>query len=198
METTLLLIEYPQMIPHRKAVASEEEALARLEYWSEIIKTNGDPHIMGTSPEDYARFTPDELELLYTNITGQEATEADRKSIQARLTTVVSDNIPLDNTDLDWLKKKLGRPLAAPVHGAAKKSAPAPATSAPVAIKRPKPGTASALVWEEADKALPSAGVELDRAFRDMVIDNCVSAGIAKATAATQYAKWKKDHLANG
>lgn len=58
-----------------------------------------------------------------------------------------------------------------------------PVKKTPVA-KRPKPGTTSALVWDTADA--------LSTFSREEIIKILVERGVNKATASTQYSRWKK------
>lgn len=63
---------------------------------------------------------------------------------------------------------------------------------------RPVSGTTTGLVWEFCDTVratMPAAPIG-DKALRTEIIAHCVREGIHPATAATQYAKWKRaqDH----
>jgi hypothetical protein len=57
-------------------------------------------------------------------------------------------------------------------------------------VARPKEGTATGAVWDICDEmTLANGGVIPDR---KLVIDKCVEEGVNKATASTQFGKWKK------
>lgn len=58
-------------------------------------------------------------------------------------------------------------------------------------VTRPKTGTATATVWEIAEKLSNEAGAVAKRAD---VMKACEAAGINASTTATQYGKWRKFH----
>lgn len=58
-------------------------------------------------------------------------------------------------------------------------------------VTRPKAGTATATVWEIAERLSNEAGAVAKRAD---VMKACEEAGINAATTATQYGKWRKFH----
>lgn len=58
-------------------------------------------------------------------------------------------------------------------------------------VTRPKTGTATATVWEIAEKLSNEAGAVAKRAD---VMKACEAAGINSSTTATQYGKWRKFH----
>lgn len=94
---------------------------------------------------------------------------------------VNTEQMTMRKTPPDWASKK-------------KKAAPTVPTgdgSTPVPTKPRKAG-ATAKVWEIADVVLTEVGSEDIKALRAAIMDACITDGINKATAGTQYSKWKK------
>lgn len=86
------------------------------------------------------------------------------------------DHLP-SLTPADWASPKKPKPVATAGGGSSAPSRPG--------------GGATAQVHAVAD-GLKEAGTVTGRADRNKVIDACIAAGINKATAATQYARWAK------
>ena len=95
------------------------------------------------------------------------------------------DELPLDTTPLRELERQVALicPAAEPVaEGGEPGEAPA----------RPRTAGATGRVWVIADEVLQKRGGVIDKETRTQIIAACEVAGINAATAATQFAKWKK------
>lgn len=174
--------------------AEGKDMTRRLEYWADILIPESDFYIGGESRRDFAHFTLMELKMLHRNTIEEELTTEDYQ--KATLTVYnLSQKLETNEASLGELVKKLGKPLAEPtVKPQIEKRAMKPVSSQPT---RPGAGTTTARVWEIADEMMvgdPDVDFE-SKEFRQAVIEICGNETINPSTAATQFAKWKRDQL---
>lgn len=170
------------------------EVLDRCEHWAEILMPKSEFYILGDTKKDLKPFSMLELQMLYRNETGREIRgNSTREGAIENVHWVVS-KFPEDDTPLNELKEKLGKPIKAPTFKpVSEKAEPKQKTSGELP-KRPKANSMTARAWECGDyyyaqDEWPDINA---KEFRDYVIGVCVESGVNKATAATQFAKWKK------
>lgn len=163
-------------------VHEDDECLA---YWADILIPQGNYTIRGTKGKDFSVFTQLELRLFYQSLTGAEPPENTEYGSLIRGLQIEIDKIEVDETSLDVLKEKLGRPLSEPDTG----PKPWDEKETVQALKRPGADTATGKVWGFADQLMQEQG---DIPDRKEVIKICEAKGIHPSTASTQYGKWKK------
>lgn len=169
------------------------------EYWADILAPTSDFLVTGTEGKNYSCYTPYELRLLYYNTTGQAVPENIQYSKLIQGIVKIAKELILDETSVEDLEKKLGRPLKpvdprpVPEKGGRKPNPGSTSSSKPVT--RPKAGSATGKVWDIADGLYKASG-EIPN--RTEVVDKCSAEGINPSTASTQYGKWKKHLSAQG
>jgi hypothetical protein len=177
-----------------------KDSVARLEVWAEILAPKDDFLITGEEKRCYASFTLMELKLLYRNTASREL---DVDSYSKALTEVarLAEQVPDDETGFVDLLAKLGKPMpeqsAAPAPEKKSKANSSPkakkATDPDALPSRPKEGSATAKVWEIADKLFEEFKPDLaDKDFRNYVIEQAEKEGLNPSTAQVQFGKWKK------
>lgn len=182
------------------------ESLEQAECWADILAPTHDFLITGVESERaFSVYTHFELRLLYQNTTGQGTHESMEYSTLLKGVYQIAEELIVDETSLEDLKKKAGKSRkknkvdcttdTAPVPDTKKKKTSSTATKVP---GRPKEGSTTAKVWGIADTMhADDPGLGFDsKDFRKCVMEECEKQGINKATAATQFGKWKK-HLNN-
>lgn len=174
--------------------ADGKDAVRRLEYWADILIPKKDFYIGGEAKRDFSVFTRMELKMIYNKAAGEAHRSEDYQKLIVAVYEIGQRMEP-DDTTIGPLVKKLGKPLSEPsVKPQKEKRAVKPSSAQPT---RPRAGTTTARVWEIADELLRGdPGIDFEsKAFRQHVIDTCGSETINPSTAATQFAKWKRDHL---
>lgn len=173
------------------------ETIEQAMYWADILAPNEDYRINGLDNKDYSCYTPYELRMLYYNTSGNLLRDNFEYSKLLQGVTYIAGNLPVDDTPIDVLRKKLGRDIdptavePAPEKPTRGKS-PSSGSGSGGAPTRPKAGTATGRVWEIADSLVESDGTLPERST---VVEKATAEGINPATVSTQYGKWKKHQL---
>jgi hypothetical protein len=161
----------------------------------------------------FAKLTLQQLQYLFWNATQTPPLDDFGALTQAALAAV--DAIPLDATPLAALEKQVAKLYpdgSTPSESAATAGGEPKEKRAPhvpgTPHERPKATTTTGLVWDIADSVLGKLHPALDatikangvvefpaafdwKAVREALMVACETEGINKATAATQYSKWK-------
>lgn len=172
-----------------KIIASDEGegCLLRLEYLADILIPRSDFFIGIDEQSHLDMFTSKELFMI------AKANKIGTPRDLAKAETLIHEfcqRMDTQTASLEELKEQLGRPLSS--YDTAK---PRKEVKPVAAMKAPATGTTSRKVWDIAegmnnnDPGLGSSSKE----FRMCVIEECIKDGINKATASTQFSKWRKD-----
>ncbi len=190
------------------------------EYWADLVLHQANYIILDCTKRALATFSALELRMLYDNHSVKKMPDSvqDYTSLVQAVAGIVED-MPVDDTDVPALRKKLRREPAPPTigtqgtHAVAAPAQPAgrPWEAAPTAAKphstpaaraagpvtRPR-GGATATVWDVCDQlyAMPEYSTAKESAaimkeLRSAAIDTCVEKGVNKSTASVQFGKWK-------
>ena len=184
-----------------KVTDRKDDTFETLMYWADILAPNDDFKICGLATTEYTSFTKEKLAVLYFNVCGKELGPITNYIVSLNKLVDEIKRLEIDNTSLEEVKKKLGKPLSGTITKPAE--APqkeySPPTDKPVGDtglpKRPKAGTATGKVWDIADSvfnAYPEASGDINKKeFKKYIIEQCVAQGINQATAQVQFGKWK-------
>lgn len=187
------------------------QQLETLVYWAALLIPDNDFMIADCTETDnsFATYTDYELRILYGNI--DESIVPDtikRDKVLSGLFHLLSnyeeDETPLGELIIRANNENISLDIISGVRGIAECTLAAypPKEKGRVKrsveqvnpAKRPKEGTTTALVWATADD-LKQSNKESpidQKEFRKAVMTACEKKGINKATAATQFGKWKK------
>jgi len=172
--------------------SNDSDAFVRLEHFAEKLCPVNNFYICENDYKSFSVFTLLELNLLYVALGGQH-TNLDYGKIISNIVSLI-DNLDMDNCDISNLKLK-SPSNKIPEHD----SDNTPSVKVKILPKsntsvRPKSGSTTGKVWDIADEMQKGdSGLGYDsKEFRNCVIDQCIKEGINKATAATQFSKWKK------
>lgn len=176
--------------PNKMQIVKKCETLQQAEYWADILLPDSDYKMVEPIPKHFTSFEYEELLRLYARFDDRQLPRStEYKDLLQRCLTF-ADEMEVDNTTIPVLNKKLGReptklelPKNPPGTEKPNKTSSVPARSSGPG-NRPKEGTTTGRVWEIADN-MPNAS-------RSDIIEACINEGINKATASTQYGKWKK------
>lgn len=123
------------------------------------------------------------LQYLYWNMLQQTPPEDYQELIKSLLAKVAET--PVSDATVEQLERELA--LLAPLEDPSTAKAPKDPNAPPT---RPKGMTTTGLVWEICDRLYMLSGNVMPE--RKAVMDTCAMEEINLATAATQFAKWKK------
>jgi hypothetical protein len=148
---------------------------------------------------DWAKLTDHDARLLLRNLAGVwEPSRSYNETLTDLM--VFCSNYPVwqvNRKSLEYSARIMRKEFTDPPPTAAvSDDSPAPKPQASI----PSPKGATGRVWEIAEAKLAEENhgsmtiqaLLANKAFRKIVIDACIAAGIHEATAATQWSKWKK------
>lgn len=169
---------------------------ARCEYWADILIPKGEFYICGEENRDLSGFTLLELTMLYNNTTGAKADIKDYPRA-LELFSYTRDTFAVANESLEELKKLLGKPKKAQSFKPDKEAPEKVAKPSSGIPTRPKDGSLTVRAWEAADWFYSEQDTKdiNSKELRDNVVNTCVENGVNKATASTQFGKWKKHQI---
>ena len=179
-----------------------KDSIERLDVWAEILCPYHNYIIVGVENRWYSCFSLAQVKSLYYNATGTHHPSHEYQTV-LRAVAEIGASMEVDDTPLDDLLKKLGRPmrkeppaggsvLMKQVHRSKEKPKPTVPSSVPKSEpQRPKPGSKTGIVWEAADRLLRDLG---RLPTKQEVLEACVPHDINVSTVGVQYGKWKKVH----
>lgn len=177
----------------RLRILKATKTVAQAEFWAEILIPQNDFLVTGTDNRSMAAYTKYELRRMYHNHSGIMLAENFDYGKLCNAVGELARNMEEDETSEEELRDMLGRDLQ-PIDPTPVPRTPGRRLSdAPAKANRPKEGTATGKVWDIADAITEKNG---DTASRTEVVEACGKEGINTSTASTQYAKWRKNHLA--
>jgi len=145
----------------------------------------------------FAKLSVEQLQYLYWNTT-QLPPPADYTEL-AKAMFEVAQKCPVDDRPLESLEKEVKRLYPDDSGSSNKQSSEPKAPKEPGApAERPKGTSTTGRVWEIGDSILTGDPKAADwKDIRAKLMAACEAEGINKATAATQYSKWKGAKLAS-